>query len=224
MAAKKLLTGCLVVVLVLVIGAGAAWWFLLRPMWNAGGEMLSGAKDWATSLDLGNDITNQAPYDPPADGRLAPAQVDALVRVQTAVMREMGDDLRALAQRAQQAQAARAADQPPSAQDLATLYREGMAVMGRLKAAQARAVNAEGLSRDEYAFVRRQAMAALPLLADAGALPGMPDVAGLPGLPGLPATAPQDAAERDAARHNADLLRPHVAVLYQTLGANGLGR
>lgn len=224
MAAKKLLTGCLVVVLVLVVGAGAAWWFVLRPMWNAGGEMLSGAKDWATSLDLGDDITNQAPYDPPADGRLTEAQVEALVRVQTAVMREMGDDLRALARRAQQAQAARAADQPPGVQDLATLYREGMAVMGRLKAAQARAVNEEGLSRDEYAFVRRQAMAALPLLADAGALPGMPDMAGMPGFPGLPAAEPQDDAAREAARHNAELLRPHVAVLYETLGAGGLVR
>ena len=134
MAAKKLLTGCLVVVLVLVIGAGAAWWFLLRPMWNAGGEMLSDAKDWATSLDLGDDITNQAPYDPPADGRLTPAQVSALVKVQEVVVREMGSDLRALAERAQQAQAARAADQPPDLQDLATAYRETSALLGRLKA------------------------------------------------------------------------------------------
>ena len=61
MAAKKLLTGCLVVVLVLVVGAGAAWWFLLRPMWNAGGEMLSGAKDWATSLDLGDNYIRTIP-------------------------------------------------------------------------------------------------------------------------------------------------------------------
>jgi hypothetical protein len=213
MAAKKLLTGCLVVVLVLVVGAGAAWWFLLRPMWNAGGEMLSGAKDWATSLDLGDDITNQAPYDPPADGRLTPAQVSALVKVQEVVVREMGSDLRALAERAQQAQQARAADQPPDLQDLATAYRETSALLGRLKAAQAAGVNAAGLSRDEYAFVRRQALAALPLLVDVQGMPG------LPGLPGLEAAAPRDDAEREAARHNAELLRPHLPLLRQTLGA-----
>lgn len=210
MAAKKLLTGCLVVVLVLVVGAGAAWWFLLRPMWNAGGEMLSGAKDWATSLDLGDDITNQAPYDPPADGRLTPAQVSALVKVQEVVVREMGSDLRALAERAQQAQAAHAADQPPDLQDLASAYRETSALLGRLKAAQAAGVNEAGLSRDEYAFVRRQALAALPLLVD---------VQGMPGLRGLDAVALRDDAEREAARHNAELLRPHLPLLRQTMGA-----
>jgi hypothetical protein len=213
MAAKKLLTGCLVVVLVLVIGAGAAWWFLLRPMWSAGSEMVSGAKDWATSLDLGKDITNQAPYDPPADGRLTPAQVAALVQVQEVVVREMGSDLRLLAERARAAQAARSAEQPPSLADMATAYRETAALLGRLKAAQAAGVNAAGLSREEYAFVRRQAIAALPLLVDVQAVPG------LPGIPGLSATAPEDDAARAAARHNADLLRPHLPLLRETLGA-----
>jgi hypothetical protein len=213
MAAKKLLTGCLVVVLVLVIGAAAAWWFLLRPMWSAGGEMLSGAKDWATSLDLGKDITNQAPYDPPADGRLTPAQVASLVQVQEVVVREMGSDLRLLAERARAAQAARSVEQPPSLADMATAYRETAALLGRLKAAQAAGVNAAGLSREEYAFVRRQAIAALPLLVDVQAVPG------LPGIPGLSATAPEDDAAREAARHNADLLRPHLPLLRDTLGA-----
>lgn len=221
MAAKKILTGCLVVVLVGAVGAGAAWWFLLRPMWNAGGEMLSGAKDWATGLDLGDEIANQSPYDPPADGRLTPEQVEVLVAVQSSVVREMGDDLRTLAERARRAQASRAQGQPPDLQDVATLYREGMAVMGRLKAAQGRAVNAAGLSRDEYAFIRRQAMAALPLLVEVPALPGLPDVPGLPAQ--APEQAPEEDADRAAARHNAELLRPHLPLLEQTLGAvNGL--
>lgn len=218
MSAKKILTGCLVVVLVLVIGAGAAWWFLLRPMWNAGGEMLSGAKDWATSLDLGAEIENQAPYDAPADGRLTEAQVAALVRVQEVVVREMGSDLGALAERARQAQAARSPDQAPSVQDLATAYREGAALLGRFKLAQATGVNEAGLSREEYAFVRRQALAALPLLVDVQALPG------LPGIPGVPAIGPQDEAGREAARHNAELLRPHLPLLEKTLGGGALMR
>jgi hypothetical protein len=213
MAAKKILTGCLVVVLVGAIALAAAWWFLLRPMWSAGGEMVSGAKDWATSLDLGKDITNQAPYDPPADGRLTPAQVASLVQVQEVVVREMGSDLRLLAERARAAQAARSVEQPPSLADMATAYRETAALLGRLKAAQAAGVNAAGLSREEYAFVRRQAIAALPLLVDVQAVPG------LPGIPGLSATAPEDDAAREAARHNADLLRPHLPLLRETLGA-----
>ena len=72
MAAKKFLVGCLVVMLVLAVGAVAAWWFVLRPMWSAGVE---GAKTWISAVDLGNDISNQSPYAPPADGRMTPAQV-----------------------------------------------------------------------------------------------------------------------------------------------------
>ena len=209
MAAKKILTGCLVVVLVLVAGLGATWWFVLRPMWNAGGELVSGAKDWAGTLDLGEGITNDAPFAPPADGRLTPAQVQALVTVQSVVVRDMGADMAALAERARAAQAARARDQPPSLQELATAARELSTLVSKLRAAQAAGVNEAGLSRREYAFVRKQALAALPLLVDVGTLPG---------VPGLALGGPATEAERAAAEHNAELLRPHLPLLEKSLG------
>src|SRR3990167_3807967 len=102
MAAKKFLVGCLVVLLLFALGAVAAWWFVLRPMWSAGME---GAKTWVSAVDLGNDISNQSPYAPPADGRMTPAQVEAFVQVQKVVAAEMGPDL---ARPASQAQAAAA--------------------------------------------------------------------------------------------------------------------
>lgn len=213
MAAKKILTGCLVVVLLMVVGLGAAWWFVLRPMWNAGGEMVSGAKGWATTLDLGKDITNDAPFTPPADGRLTQAQVDSLVQVQAVVVRDMGADLSALAERARTLQAARTGGQPPSLPELATAAREIAGLVSRLRTAQAAGVNEAGLSRQEYAFVRKQALLALPLLVD------VPKPAGLPSLPGLPLGGPATPASLAAAQYNAELLRPHLPLLRQTLGA-----
>lgn len=210
MAAKKILTGCLVVVLVAVIGLGLGWWFVLRPMWNAGGEMVSGAKDWATTLDLGKDIANDAPFTAPADGRLTPAQVEALVQVQAVVVREMGADLSALAERARSLEAARTGSQPPSLPELAMAAREVSGLVSRLRAAQTAGVNEAGLSRQEYAFVRKQALLALPLLVDVPT-PG--------GLPGLPLEVPSTPASLEAAQHNAELLRPHLPLLQQTLGA-----
>lgn len=210
MAAKKILTGCLVVVLVAVIGLGLAWWFVLRPMWTAGGEMVSGAKDWATTLDLGKDITNDAPFTAPADGRLTPAQVEALVQVQAVVVREMGADLSTLAERARSLEAARTGSQPPSLPELAMAAREVSGLVSRLRAAQSAGVNEAGLSRQEYAFVRRQALLALPLLVDVPA-PG--------GLPGLSLDVPSSPAALEAAQYNAELLRPHLPLLQQTLGA-----
>ncbi|PZO10189.1 MAG: hypothetical protein DCF27_03895 [Lysobacteraceae bacterium] len=213
MAAKKILTGCLVVVLVMVLGLGLAWWFVLRPMWTAGGDMVSGAKDWATTLDLGKDITNDAPFAPPADGRLTQAQVDALVQVQAVVVRDMGADLSALAERARTLQAARTSNQPPSLPELAAAAREISGLVSRLRAAQSAGVNEAGLSRQEYAFVRKQALLALPLLVD------VPAPAGLPSLPGLPLGGPTTPAALAAAQYNAELLRPHLPLLQQTLGA-----
>lgn len=215
MAAKKWLAGCLVVILVLVIGLGAAWWFVLRPMWSAGSDLVQGAKDWATTVDLGDDIANTAPYTPPADGRLTPAQVASLVQVQEVFVAEMGADLARLAQRAREAQALKNGGEA-SFQDVATAYSELSTLLKRARDAQAKGVNQVGLSRDEYAFIRRQAFAALPLLVE---MPDLANVPGMPGMPELPGVDRSDEAAMAAARHNADLLRPHLPLLQKGLGS-----
>ena len=220
MAAKKWLAGCLVVILVCVAGLGAAWWFVLRPIWNAGSDLVQGAKDWASTIDLGKDIHDTTPYTPPPDGRLTPAQVQSLVRVQEVFVAEMGADLGRLALRVQEVQADRQG-RDASLQDVATAYSELTTLLKRAREAQARGVNQAGLSRDEYAYIRRQAFAALPLLVE------MPDLAGMPALPGmpeLPGVDRDDEAAMAAARHNADLLRPHVPLLRKGLGGLPVGQ
>lgn len=211
MAVKKILTGCLVVLLLALVGAVAGWWFILRPMWNAG---LEGAKEWVSAVDLGSDITNQSPYDPPVDGRMTPAQAEAFVRVQKRIAADMGPDLARLARQAGDRAQGGAA---PSLADLGNAYGELAGSVTKLRAAQAAGVNEVGLSREEYAWIRRQSLAAMSQLVP---MPDAGDVAGLAGLPGLPDfTAPEDAASLEAARHNAELLRPHLPLLRETLGA-----
>lgn len=211
MAAKKWLAGCLVLILVFVIGLGAAWWFVLRPMWGAGSDLVQGAKDWATTVDLGKDITNTTPYTPPPDGRLTPAQVQSLVQVQEVFVAEMGPDLGKLAQRVREARALKDGREG-SLQDVATAYSELSTLLKRAREAQAKGVNQAGLSRDEYAYIRRQAFAALPLLVE------MPDLSNVPGMPGLPGLDRNDGTAMAAARHNAELLRPHLPLLKKGMG------
>ncbi|MFH2077676.1 MAG: hypothetical protein ABIJ73_03020 [Pseudomonadota bacterium] len=217
MAAKKFLVGCLVVLLLFALGAVAAWWFVLRPMWSAGME---GAKTWISAVDLGNDISNQSPYAPPADGRMTPAQVEAFVQVQKVVAAEMGPDLARLASQAQAAAGERASGaREPTLQDLGNVFGESSALLSRLRAAQAQGVNQVGMSRQEYAWVRRQSLAAMTELVP---VPGAADVAGMAGLPGLPSFGgpdPDDEVALAAAKHNAALLRPHLPLLEKTLGA-----
>lgn len=213
---KKFLVGCLLVSVLLCAGAVAAWWFVLRPMWNAGME---GAKDWISAVDLGDDIANQAPFDPPADGRMTPAQAEAFVRVQEHIAAKMGPDLAKVAGQAQAAVGERSSGaREPSLQDLGAVFGETSALLGRLRAAQAEGVNATGLSREEYAWVRRQSLAALSSLVPTPQATDFAVIAGLPAVPGLTAPDADDAAAQEAVRHNAALLRPHLPVLQQVAG------
>lgn len=217
MAARRWLLGCLLTLLVLAVLAVAGWWFVLRPMWAAGVE---GAKTWISAVDLGDDIVNQAPFDPPADGRMTPAQVDAFVRVQKVVAAEMGPDLARLAREGQAAAGERASGATePTLQDLGNVFGEASGLLARVRAAQARGVNQVGMSREEYAWVRRQSLAAMSELLpvpDAGTVAGM---AGLPGLPAFRGPDADDEVALAAARYNAELLRPHLPLLHKTLGA-----
>jgi len=206
MSGRKLLTGCLVLVLLLVVGLGAAWWFVLRPMWSAG---IQGAKDWASAVDIGDDVRSDPTFSAPADGRLSPAQVQSLVKVQQVVAREMGPELDSVARRAREAQRS-GGNQERSLSEVATAYREVSALLAKLRAAQSLGINEAGLSREEYAWSRKQAMAALPLLVS----PEQADALG-----SVPFVGVSDEAGMAAARHNAGLLRPHLPILEKTLVA-----
>ena len=49
----------------------------------------------------------------------------------------------------------------PTLQDLGNVFGESSALISRLRAAQAKGVNQAGMSRQEYAWVRRQSVAAM---------------------------------------------------------------
>ena len=79
---KKGLIGCLLVGIVLIaVGAGLAWWFVIKPMVGVGNVVVEGARDWANTVDAEQAIRNQSPFAPPADGRLTQEQVNRFVAV-----------------------------------------------------------------------------------------------------------------------------------------------
>ena len=82
---KKLLVGCLVILVLGVIVAVAGSYFLYR----AASPMLQNAKNYLQGMaelgELDEQITNKSPYAAPANGELTPAQVDRFVRLQDSV-------------------------------------------------------------------------------------------------------------------------------------------
>jgi hypothetical protein len=88
---KKVLTGCLIVLVIALIGFGVAGYYAFRwaqPMIQTAGDALDRARQMAR---LGDRIQNRAPYVPPASGELSSSQVDRFLAVQTRVRDELGE-------------------------------------------------------------------------------------------------------------------------------------
>ena len=159
---KKGLIGCLVVgVLLIAVGAGLAWFYVLKPMVGAGTTALEGARDWANAVDAEQAIRNHAPFAPPADGRLTQEQVNRFVAVQHDTELALGADFAVLKQQLEMAQGHQ------GTQDLGKAA-GAMAGLGKLLAkarqAQVEGMNRQDLSLEEYRWIRDAAYAALPFL------------------------------------------------------------
>jgi hypothetical protein len=87
---KKVLAGCLIVLVIAVIGFGVVGYYAYRwaqPMIQNAGDYVERARQMAR---LGDRIQNRAPYVPPESGELTTSQVDRFVAVQARVREELG--------------------------------------------------------------------------------------------------------------------------------------
>jgi hypothetical protein len=88
---KKILAGCLIVIVIAMVGFGVAGFYAYRAMKpvidNAANYM-----DKARIVErLGAAINNKAPFTPPQNGELTATQVERFLAVQTRVRAELGD-------------------------------------------------------------------------------------------------------------------------------------
>lgn len=176
---KKGLIGCLVVgLLLVVVGAGLAWWFIARPAWHMVSAGTESAQQWAKAADLEKSVTNQSPYTPPADGKLTPAQVQAFMAIQDSVAAMLGADTDALKKKYEAMDAANksAGKDTDMGQAMGAISDLG-GLVAKGREAQVAALNQHGMSLEEYRWIRGQVMAALPFVtapapASASTAPG----------------------------------------------------
>lgn len=86
---KKVLLGCLIVLVIAMIGFGVAGYYAYRwaqPMIQSAGDYVERARQLSR---LGDRIVNKSPYIPPENGELTESQVDRFFAVQTRVRDEM---------------------------------------------------------------------------------------------------------------------------------------
>jgi hypothetical protein len=87
---KKVVLGCLIVLVIAIFGFAAAGYYAYRwarPMIQSTADYLDRARELSR---LGDRVNNKSPYSPPASGALTQAQVDRFLAVQARVRDEMG--------------------------------------------------------------------------------------------------------------------------------------
>jgi len=220
---KKILGGCLIVLVIALIGFGVAGFYAYRamkPVIDNAGEYIARAKEMS---QLGDRVANKAPYVPPKNGELTLVQVERFLAVQTRVRSELGarwDQIETksaeIRRKTEENQRDLSLSEVTSVfSDLATIYVDA-------RRAQVVALNTQRFSDAEYAWVRRRVweaagmhigggldMSAIEDLARQGAqrantkLPDMP-------MPEVPA-------------NNIKLVKPHEAKLKEWIPMAVLG-
>ena len=154
---KKVALGCLIVLVIALIGFSVAGYYAYRwaqPMIQSTGDYLDRAREMAR---IGDRVQNRAPYVPPESGELTMTQVERFIAVQGRVRDELGArwteietksaEIREKTQNNQRDLTF--AEFTTVLSDLSSLYLEA-------RRAQVEALNIHKFSDGEYAWVRNR--------------------------------------------------------------------
>jgi hypothetical protein len=153
---KKLLIGCAILALVLVVGGAVGSYMVYHKV----SSTVKGFTELGTVPALERSVRNRAPYVPPPSGEVSQPQLQRFLRVQQTVRARLGERGAEFERKYRtflDKKEATALDLPQlvaAYRDLATGYVDG-------KRTQVEALNDAGFSLEEYRWVRLQSYAAL---------------------------------------------------------------
>jgi hypothetical protein len=155
---KKWVIGCgLALLIVLVVGVGAGYWFVYRPAQ----AYLASFRQLGEIAELDKRVANKSTFTPPDNGELTKATVTRFVKVQEEIQSRLGGRAAELKAKYDQIEAAQKGDKRSASfgevlgamKDLAGIIVEG-------KRAQVEALNQSQFSLEEYQWVRQAVYAA----------------------------------------------------------------
>lgn len=149
---KKLLVGCLVILVLGGVILAVGSYFLYR----AASPLIEDARQYVQGMseldDLERRITNRASYTLPASGELTESQVQRFVRVQEHVRAELGQRFSQIEERYRRLNTGDRQDVPFT--ELLGSLREIAGVYVEARRYQVDALNREAFSQEEYSWVR----------------------------------------------------------------------
>lgn len=151
---KKTLLIVGVLLLALLVGGGAlAYVYVVRPAMGA----VNAAKDLAQIQQIESRVRDRSTFAAPGDGVLTSAQVDRYLGASRAIISGLEGRLAKLQDRYEQIEAE---GRDPGLRELARAYADILRLLVEAKELQVEALNANGFSLSEYAWVRGQVIRA----------------------------------------------------------------
>lgn len=154
------MVGCLgVVAVLLVVGGVLAYAFVVRPARQA----FAGVQELARLEQLNEQVRERSSFVAPQNGELSEDQLERFLAVQAQMRSELEGRFEELDARYE----ASRSEGLRGFGELARAYGDLARLIVQAKEAQVAALNAQGFSLDEYAWVKRQVLAAagLPLVS-----------------------------------------------------------
>ncbi|MEY4636183.1 MAG: hypothetical protein RJA55_1981 [Acidobacteriota bacterium] len=152
---KKILVGCLVVLVIAIVGFGVAGFYAYRaarPMFDNAADYVARARELSS---LSDQVRNQSPYTPPESGELTSSQVDRFIAVQGRVRSELGDRWTEFEKMAESLkQKADNQQSQWSFSDFTAMASNFMGIYAEARKAHVNALNVHKFSDEEFSWVR----------------------------------------------------------------------
>ena len=151
---KKLLVGCLVIVVLGAILFAVGGYILYR----AASPVIQDARNYLQNLselgELEREIADKSAYSAPASGELTEEQVQRFVRVQESTKASLGQRMREIEEKYNYLKSSSTKDQQPSFSEVMNSLREVGGIFVDARRYQVEALNKEQFSQAEYSWVR----------------------------------------------------------------------
>lgn len=220
---KKILAGCLIVLLIAAIGFAAAGFYAyraMRPVIDSAANYMDKARE---VTKLGEDIKIKTPFEPPANGELTQQQVERFLAVQTRVRSDLGDRWDQVEKKSQELKAkADANRQDWTLAEFTSVFSDIANIWVEARQSQVKALNIQRFSEGEYEWVRKRVYEAAGVQ-----LAGNMDLAKIESLARNNAAAngvnlpPMDLPK--VPERNVELVKPHAAKIKEWIPMAVLG-
>jgi len=155
---KKLLAGCLIVLVIAAIGFGVAAFYayrLAKPMITNASNYMDKAREVSR---LGDDLKYRTPFTPPANGELTLQQVERFMAVQSRVRSDLGSKWDQIEKRSAElkAKAEKSNGRDLSLSEFTSVFSDIANIWVDGRRSQVLALNTQRFSESEYDWVRRR--------------------------------------------------------------------